>query len=254
LSRSRPLVIAHRGNSSAAPENTLSAFRSALALGVDGVEFDYHHSADGVPVVFHDDTLDRTTDACKLWQRSNIRIADCPLGELAKLDYGSWFEKKGAFANEPLATVDAALDLICRAGALAVIERKSGDAKTLVHLLSRKGVTSRVVVMAFDWQFLDECHRIDSSIQLVALGDGPLTIEKLEQISLTPCRIIGWDQKSLDSSTIAAIRERGWKAWTWTVDEPDRMRELLSAGVDAITSNYPARVLEQVRIQAEDLA
>jgi glycerophosphoryl diester phosphodiesterase len=246
LSRSRPLVIAHRGNSSAAPENTLSAFRSALALGVDGVEFDYHHSADGVPVVFHDDTLDRTTDARKLWQRSNIRIADCPLGELAKLDYGSWFEKECAFANEPLATVDAALDLICGAGALAVIERKTGDAETLVHLLNRKALTFRVVVMAFDWRFLGDCHRIDTSIQLVALGDGPLTGEKLEQIAATPCQIVGWDQKSLDLSAISAIHKRGWKAWTWTVDEPARMRELLSADVDAITSNFPARVLEQV--------
>ena len=254
MSRSRPLVIAHRGNSSAAPENTLSAFRSALALGVDGVEFDYHHSADGVPVVFHDETLDRTTNACDVWQRTNIRLADCPLSELAKLDYGSWFGNERAFANEPLPTVDAALELICRAGPLAVIERKSGDAETLVNLLSRKALTSRVVVMAFDWQFLGDCHRIDTSIQLVALGDGPLTGEKLERIASTPCQIVGWDQRSLDSSTIDVIHERGWKAWTWTVDQPDRMRELLSAGVDAITSNVPSRVLEQVRTQTEDLA
>jgi glycerophosphoryl diester phosphodiesterase len=254
LSRSRPLVIAHRGNSSAAPENTLSAFRSALALGVDGVEFDYLHSADGVPVVFHDETLDRTTNACKLWQRTNIRLADCPLSELAKLDYGSWFGDDRAFANEPLPTVDAALDLICGVGALAVIERKSGDAETLINLLQRKGMSSRVVVMAFDWQFLGDCHRIDTSMRLVALGDGPLTGERLERIASTPCQIVGWDQKSLDSSVIAAIHERGWQAWTWTVDCPDRMCELLSDGVDAITSNVPACLLEQVRAQTEDLA
>jgi glycerophosphoryl diester phosphodiesterase len=247
LSRSRPLVIAHRGNSSAAPENTLSAFRSALALGVDGVEFDYHHSSDGVPVVFHDETLDRTTNARVLWKRKRVRLADCSLNELAQLDYGDWFGNDHAFANEPLATIEAALQLICTAGALPVIERKSGDAKTLVDILCRQGVKPRAVIMAFDWRFLSDCFRLDPTLKLVALGEGPLTAEMLEQIAAIPADIVGWDQKSLDPSTIAAIHQRGWEAWTWTVDDVDRMRELSRAGIDAITTNFPQRALQVLR-------
>ena len=244
MSRSRPLVIAHRGNASAAPENTLSAFRSALALGVDGVEFDYHHSSDGVPVVFHDETLDRTTNAQELWQRKGIRLADCTLGELAKLDYGNGFGNDHTFANEPLTTVEAALQLIDDAGALPVIERKSGDAETLVNLLRRKGMKSHAVIMAFDWRFLIDCFRLDPTLTLVALGEGPLTTEMLDQIAAIPAGIVGWDQKSLDPSTIAAIHQRGWEAWTWTVDDVDRMRELSRAGIDAITTNFPQRALQ----------
>ena len=247
MSRSRPLVIAHRGNSSAAPENTLSAFRSALALGVDGVEFDYHHSSDGVPVVFHDETLDRTTNARDLWQRNGIRLADCTLSELAKLDYGNWFGIDQAFANEPLTTVEATLRLICDGGAMPVIERKSGDAMTLIDILCRQGVKPRAVIMAFDWRFLSDCFRLDPTLRLVALGEGPLTAEMLEQIAAIPAGVVGWDQKSLDSNAIAAIHQHGWEAWTWTVDDVDRMRELSLAGIDAITTNFPQRALQVLR-------
>lgn len=241
---SRPLVIAHRGNSSAAPENTLSAVRSALALGVDGVEFDYHHSADGVPVVFHDEFLDRTTNARTLWGRSRVKIADCTVDQLQELDYGSWFSDGVAFAKEPLATLDATLDLICGADALAVIERKSGDASTLVKLLQRKQFEQRVVVMAFNWRFLADCHEQDPTLRLVALGDKPLTASRLDEIAATPAKIVGWDQRELNSAVISAIHERGWQAWTWTVDATSRMQDLTTWGIDAITSNCPGRLLE----------
>ena len=239
-----PLVIAHRGNSSAAPENTLSAFRSALRLGVDGVEFDYHHSADGVPVVFHDKTLDRTTNARTLWRRADVGIRNCSLAQLQELDYGGWFGGDNNFAGEPLATLDSTLDLICDAGALAVIERKSGDAETLVKLLNGKRLIDRVVVMAFDWAFLADCYRQNPAVRLVALGDGLLRPARLDEIGLTPAKIVGWDQRNLDSGAISAIHGRGWQAWTWTVDQPARIRELTVWGIDAITSNDPARVLE----------
>ena len=68
------LVIAHRGDSKVAPENTLPAFASAVKAGADLVELDYLHSADGVPVVFHDGELDRTTNACQLWGGEKIRL------------------------------------------------------------------------------------------------------------------------------------------------------------------------------------
>jgi len=81
------LVIAHRGDSRAAPENTLAAFASAMSLGVDLVELDYLHTADGVPVVFHDDELDRLTDAPARWG-PKIPLATKSLAELKQLDAG----------------------------------------------------------------------------------------------------------------------------------------------------------------------
>ena len=239
----RPLIIAHRGNSSAAPENTLSAFKSALALGVDGVELDYHHSADGVPVVFHDATLDRCTNAAALWRREKINLAEHTLVDLASLDYGSWFGDHQTFAKEPLATLEAAIDLICRAGALTVIERKSGDAATLVALLHRMARVNQVVVMAFDWPFLTDCHRLDPSLRLVALGEGPLAPSTLAEISTIPAGYVGWNQRDLNAAAIARIHQNHQQAWTWTVDSPDRMRELAAWEIDAITTNVLALAL-----------
>lgn len=84
----RALVIGHRGYNVIAPENTLPSFEMALKAGADLVELDYHHSRDGVPVVMHDFTLDRTTDATNHWHTNMIKIADKTLAEIRTLDAG----------------------------------------------------------------------------------------------------------------------------------------------------------------------
>lgn len=240
----RPLVIAHRGASGVAPENTLAAFRAALAMGVDGVELDYRHSADGVPVVIHDATLDRTTNAASMWPRRARAIADCSRNELASLDAGSWFDPAHTFADEPLPTLEAALDLICGAGRIAVIERKAGDAATLVTLLDSKQLVRAVVVMAFDWSFLVDCYRLEPTLRLVALGEGPIDSTVLQCAARARASILGWNQTDLTAKEIAAIHAAGMAAWTWTVDDPNRIEQLIGDGIDAITSNFPDRVIK----------
>src|ERR1700689_2970774 len=87
----RVAVIAHRGASRQAPENTLPAFQAAAQSGVDMVELDYLQSADQVPVAFHDEDLDRLTDAQTRWGGEKISLASKTLSELKTLDAGSWF-------------------------------------------------------------------------------------------------------------------------------------------------------------------
>ena len=129
------LIIAHRGNSSVAPENTLPAFESALDAKADLVELDYHHSADGVPVVLHDDMLDRTTNAQELLGKEKLLVVDVPSAEIAKLDAGLWFSDE--FNGTKLPTLVESLAAI-QAGSTTLIERKAGDAATLVKLLERE--------------------------------------------------------------------------------------------------------------------
>jgi glycerophosphoryl diester phosphodiesterase len=88
---SRPLVIAHRGYSQFAPENTLPAFQLGLRAGADLVELDYHHTKDGVPIVIHDADLDRTTDATNRWGGSKLNVTAYTAAELQALDAGTWF-------------------------------------------------------------------------------------------------------------------------------------------------------------------
>src|SRR5581483_3094013 len=100
----QPLVIAHRGDSSEFPENTLPAFEAAVEIGCDLVELDYHESADGVMVVIHDDTLDRTTDAKELFGGEQIAVKSKTWAELSRLDAGKWFDPK--FAGTRLPTLE----------------------------------------------------------------------------------------------------------------------------------------------------
>ncbi|MEX2113477.1 MAG: glycerophosphodiester phosphodiesterase family protein [Pirellulales bacterium] len=237
-------VIAHRGDSKVAPENTLPAFVSAVQAGSDLVELDYLHSADGVPVVFHDDKLDRTTDACTLWGGEKIMLGSKTLSELRTLDAGKWFAQQ--FAGTRIPTLDQALDAI-QAGSMTLIERKEGDPATCVELLRSKNLRDRVVVQAFDWDYLEGCHELDKELVIAALGHKEVTPEKLDDVARTGCRVIAWEDKFTDASTIQAIHDRGYKAWVWTVDDPHRVAELVAAKIDGIITNVPAKTRAAVQ-------
>ncbi len=237
------LVIAHRGDSKAAPENTLPAFASAVKAGADLVELDYLHSSDGVPVVFHDDDLDRTTDACQLWGGTKIALRSKSLAELEQLDAGKWFNAR--FAGTHIPTLSDALDTI-QDGSMTLIERKEGNPATCVELLKRKKLTDEVVVQAFDWDYLEGCHKLEPRLVMAALGHEECTNEKLDDVARTGARVVAWEDKYTTASTIAAIHARGYKAWVWTVDDPARARALVAAKIDGIITNLPAATRQAI--------
>ena len=235
----KTLVLAHRGNSRAAPENTLPAFESALNLGVDLVELDYHHTADGVPVVFHDEELDRCTDACQVWGGSKQLLARRTWAELKRLDAGGWFGE--VFRGTHIATLEDALRLICpRAGCM--IERKSGDAATCVSLLRRLNVIDRCVVTAFDWSFLADCHRLAPALLLGALGTDRLTPEILAEAERIGATVIGWDNAYVTEEHVWLVHSGGLRAWVWTVDDSARAAQLVGWGIDGLISNVPGEI------------
>lgn len=237
------LVIAHRGDSKVAPENTLPAFASAVKAGADLVELDYLHSADGVPVVCHDGELDRTTNACQLWGGTHIRLKTKSLAELRQLDAGSWFNPK--FAGTPLPRLDESIDLI-QSGSMTLIERKQGDAATCVKLLTDKQLADDVVVQAFDWDYLTDCHKLAPGLVLGALGTNELTPSRLDEIAQTGAAAVGWNDKFTSGESIKAIHDRGWKAWVYTVDDPARALQLVQAGADGIITNRPAEIRKAI--------
>jgi glycerophosphoryl diester phosphodiesterase len=238
------LVIAHRGDSRVAPENTLPAFVSAVKAGADLVELDYYHSADGVPVVCHDADLDRTTNATALWGGSNLKLSSKSLAELKQLDAGSWFGRR--FGGTRIPTLAEALDAI-QAGSMTLVERKGGDPITCIELLKQKKLLDRLVVPSFAWDYLVECHRLAPNLTLAALGSKKLDSAKLDQIAKTGASVVAWEDKNTDASTIAAIHARGWKAWVWTVDDPTRIGQLVQAKIDGIITNRPSQTRVTVR-------
>jgi len=241
LAMPRVLIVAHRGDSKRAPENTLPAFASAVETGADLVELDYRHSADGVPIVIHDETLDRTTNAARLYGRTKVPVAEMRAREFGKLDAGSWFHPKYSDVRVP--TLEQALDVIQR-GSVTLIERKSGDVATCVRLLSEKRLLDSVVVQSFDWKYVAECHRLAPRLPLAALGSKELSDRKLDDAQQTGAKIIAWNQKHISRQQIDAIHRRGLKAWVYTVNDVVRARELIGWGIGGIITDVPTTMLD----------
>ena len=174
-----------------------------------------------MPVVFHDDDLDRTTNACQLWGGTKIKLTAKSLAELRSLDAGSWFDTK--FAGTRIPTLDEALDTI-QNGSMTLIERKEGDPATCVELLNDKKLLDQVVVQVIRLGLSGRLPQAGRNLVIAALGHKEVTPEKLDQIAKTGARIVGWEDKHTNASTIAAIHDRGWKAWVWTVDDPRAWR------------------------------
>lgn len=247
LENNRPLLIGHRGYSALAPENTLPSFQLALEAGARLIELDYHQSQDGVPMVIHDHILDRTTNARKKWKRRRIKVARKTAAELQTLDAGTWFDRK--FSGTKVPTLVEALDLICGHGAVAVIEHKSGDARTLAALLRERTLINQVVVISFNWKFLRELHALLPEQVLGALGPParlsngrrPLhprrqLSSRLKDLAKTGARIAVWNRK-VSKRSIRAAHQRAVRVWVYTVDDPRVARQLLKHGVDGIISN-----------------
>jgi glycerophosphoryl diester phosphodiesterase len=232
----RVLVLAHRGDSRQAPENTLPAFLSAAQLGVDFIELDYRHTADDVPLVFHDEYLDRATDAASRWNAKRIPLASKTLAELQSLDAGTWFSP--AFAGTRLSTLAEVLAALPQA--CFMIERKSGSAEVCVQVLEACQATERVIVQAFDWDFLRACRQRSSGLMLGALGTKQLTESLLAEARALGASVVGWEAASLRREEISRIHAAGMQAWAWTVDDEALGQQLIDDGIDALISNRPA--------------
>jgi len=239
VAREGVLIIAHRGASADAPENTLVAFRRAIDAGADLVELDYRHTKDGEPYVLHDRTLDRTTDAVARWGGAELPLADRTAAELRQLDAGAWFHPR--FRGTRVPHLREALEAI-QAEGVTLIERKSGDPRTLVALLKRLDLVDRVVVQSFDWRFLLACRDLDPRLVLGALGSKALTAERLAQLRQVDPAVVGWNHEYLDAAAVKAVHDQKRRLWAYTVNDTQRARELKSLGVDGIITDRPARI------------
>src|ERR1051325_3086683 len=149
-----PLIIGHRGASAVAPENTMAAFREAIAVGAHGIEFDVRLTRDGIPVVIHDSTLGRTGGV-------NQRVSDLSWEELRKIDVGSWF-KGGSFAGETVPSLEELFDLFQTNNLSLYLEMKCDSpaeyrplAEACCRMIHEHSLIERVVVECFQLPALE---------------------------------------------------------------------------------------------------
>ena len=236
-----PMVVAHRGNSSAFPENTLPAFRSAVTLGADLVELDFQACADGTLVCLHDDTLNRTTDACARLGGEHIAIASLPWSRVRRLDAGAW--RGRAHRGTRVPSLRQALRCITPR-AIAMVEHKSGTPEALLALLGSRRLRERVLVQSFDWRFLARLHALAPDLLLGALGEGPLLPRHLRALPRTGARLVHWDAAALALGDVARLQRRGFLVCVYTVDPDVALVGAVCSGLDAITTNRPARLIQ----------
>ncbi len=226
----RPLVIAHRGGPALAPENTLAAFRRAIEEGVDMLEMDVQRSADGVLVVIHDTTVDRTTDGTG-------RVADLTLAELRRLNAGQ---------GEPIPTFEEVLALAGEHGIPIMPEAKSpalypGLGVQIAQALAQAGYTERSVLQSFDPTTLEEVHTVAPDQPLCMLyGLGALQVngpQPGQAQAICPMA----EMILLNPWAIRQAHREGRQVYVWfgLLEHPWTMRLLVEFGVDGLMVDDP---------------
>ena len=224
-------VEAHRGNSVAAPENTLAAVIAAAGYA-DYVEFDVYTSRDNKIVVMHDSTLDRTTNGT-----GSVANRDY-VGYIDGLDAGSWFSP--AFAGEKVPLMSEVVQTARAHGLRPLLERKAGPAAPIVAELNSLGALQETVIIAFDWAFLSDVRALDSQVKLGALGSGTINASVINSVMASGANFLDWsDSTSITQSVVDLVHNAGLELHIWTVDNLTRMQQLIDLGVDGITTNAP---------------
>lgn len=244
-------VIAHRGSSGVAPENTAAAIGKAVRQRADFVEIDVQRTRDGRLVNFHDCTMERTTDVEERFPgRPSYRVADFTWAELRTLDAGSWFDER--YAGEPIITVRDVIRRVDRTktGLLAEISpcgnyQSTGLPEDLVQeIRSVPGYLDRA--LAEGELGVQSFEAVDAKAFKDALPEVPVGLLDAERPSDAELvELSTWaDQVNTstdvtDAALIARIQELGMTSNVWTVNEPGRMRQLIGMGVDGLITDFP---------------
>lgn len=252
-------IVAHRGGSNGTPENTLAAFRNALELRVDGVELDIQLSKDGVPVVIHDTTLDRTTNGTGEVNRYTFE-------ELQQFDAGD---------GETIPYLGDVLDLIADR-VFCILELKSLEAAPAAIEEIRKRPTLRWVGLSGIPEALDAYRAAfpaadlavgtlgskEASLRLLALLDDSEKVisaafrqriiqdaenfdieDVLTRAAVIKAVKIGVYWEAVDSELVKLIHSRGFQVGPWTVNDPIAAERLMGFGVDTLTTDDPATMM-----------
>ena len=243
-------IVAHRGYSAVAPENTVAALTRALDEGATAVEFDLHTAGDGTPVLLHDETLDRTTSGTG-------HVTAYRMEELSELDAGSWFDPN--FAGERLPPLTSALAAIASRVRTIFAEIKGvrdlEDVQTIVSETRNAGLIDRTVFISMDWALLDEVRRHEPTALLGPIIEHPDRVDAaFDRVAGDPQSLLDFDARILlaDPGLATRAHDQGIPLAVWTVDEIHDATRLLELGVRRITTNQVGRLISWAKRVVND--
>ncbi|HEV8615697.1 MAG TPA: glycerophosphodiester phosphodiesterase family protein [Methylomirabilota bacterium] len=242
-----PLVAAHRGGAALWPENSLLAFRNAVALGADFLETDVHLTADGEVVVLHDPTLERTTTG-------SGRVAALRLADLHGLRLKA---RDGTVTDEPIPTLASLLEVVVASSARLLLEikvdadraRYPGIEEKVLALVQARGLRDRTVVMAFQTETLRRVRALDPTIRTSLLvgraaGDGVTAVSVARAVGASD---LGLDHRLVDSTVVDFARASRLTLAAWTVNTEADLRRVIDLGVAIVISDRPDLALKLAR-------
>ncbi|MDI9834136.1 glycerophosphodiester phosphodiesterase family protein [Streptomyces sp. KAU_LT] len=248
----RPTVIAHRGASSYAPENTLASVDKAAGLGVEWVENDVQRTKDGELVVIHDDNLKRTTDVEEVFPgRSPWKVKDFTAAEIARLDAGSWFGPEFAGARVP--TLRQFVDRVESHRQKLLLEIKNpelypGIEQQILKTLDDEGwldashLAGRLIVQSFSADSVRAVHELRPSVKTGLLGTP--SVADLSRYAVFADQI-NPSYTTVSPGYVSSVHEFDGphggplEVFTWTVNDADTARQVAGYGVDGIITNSP---------------
>lgn len=236
------LIIAHRGASKLAPENTLASVNAALKLQPNRIEIDVQQTKDSVIVLMHDTTLDRTTNGTGL-------IKEKTFLELTKLDAGSWFSED--FSNEKIPTLDELIKLIDGKCELIIEIKKGNDyypniEKNIINIIKKHKAESWVIIHSFDSEILERVHQLNPNIALHKLLVGKLKLvpfiisnqfESLNIDNQPYIKAYSLNYVFANRDIINLLKSKGKEVNVWNLNNADFANELISLGVDGIITD-----------------
>lgn len=252
----KPLIIAHRGASALAPENTFAAFQKAIDDGADGIEFDVRPSREGIPVVFHDSTLKRSAkiESC---------VSDLTAEELSKIDVGSWFNRAfprkadDLFSAQNIPTLADTFEFLRDYNGLLYVELKGGDstisalAEAVCELIRQTDLLPNIIIKSFNLEAVAIAKRILPEVKTAALFEPKiLTILRKKKLILDEAAKCHADEISLHyslatKSFVRRARENNFSTVIWTANSKIWVKRALNYGISAIITNDPAKLLAE---------
>ncbi|MDQ0972254.1 glycerophosphoryl diester phosphodiesterase [Neobacillus niacini] len=239
-----PLCMAHRGFSGIAPENTLIAFEKALELDfVTSIELDVQLSKDGIPVIIHDFSLERTTNGFGF-------VKDKTFHELRELDAGSWFSNH--YGGERIPSLEEVLTFLKNKGCFVNIELKTaggqykGYEHTIIDLVKKYDMEKTVCLTSFDHEVIKNIKNIETEIRtgLIIEGNPVLLREQLLECGAT---ILSINVNFLTYELVERLKKDDIDIVTWTVNDAETMEKVIGISKDIyICTNFPDRYMEIV--------
>jgi glycerophosphoryl diester phosphodiesterase len=231
-----PWIVAHRGASGSAPENTLAAFQRAVELGATFIETDLHLTRDARFVAIHDANLERTTNG-------KGAVREHTLAELRKLDAGMWFDRQ--YMEQRIPTLEEVLEFARKRDVVFYLEVKYDSAwgmhHALVSALQGAETAARTIVLSFDPATLVALRKLDSAIMMGLLVDGGKGDPVKAALEVGARQLCPrWDM--VTPELVEQAHRADLHVVTWTVNGAKKMRAAIAADVDGIMTDVPDRL------------